>query len=119
MYLSQNMYAENTLTDIATHFDVIHTSVIHVLKLLEKKGFICKRAVQGIRTKPILLTDNGRQLILDVSQKRPLLDEIMFAGLSETEQQFLENARADLSKSGIRCIQRFLEFRKGRIIIFL
>lgn len=89
-YLSQETDAKNTLTDIASHFGVRHTSAIHVLKLLEKKGFICKSAAKDSRAKPILLTDSGRQLISDVIQKSPLLEEIMFAGLSENDMRQLE-----------------------------
>lgn len=94
IYLSQDTDGENTLSDIAAYFNVKHTSVIHVLKLLEQKGFICKSTVQGTRAKPILLTDSGKQigeqLISEMKQKRPLLDEIMYAGLSESDKQFLE-----------------------------
>lgn len=93
MYLSQETGGETTLSDIAAYFDVRHTSVIHVLKLLEQKGFICKSAVSGTRAKPILLTDTGRQLgeqlASELKQKSPLLDEIMFAGLSEADRQYL------------------------------
>ena len=94
MYLSQETDRECTLSDIAAHFDVKHTSVIHVLKLLEQKGFICKSEIQGARAKPILLTDSGRQLgeqlSSEIRQKSPLLDEIMFAGLSEDDRQLLD-----------------------------
>ena len=94
MYLSQETDRECTLSDIAAHFDVKHTSVIHVLKLLEQKGFICKSEIQGARAKPILLTDSGRQLgeqlASEIRQKSPLLDEIMFAGLSEDDRQLLD-----------------------------
>lgn len=94
LYLSQEPDCENTLSDIAAHFDVKHTSVIHVLKILERKGLICKSPVQGTRSKSILLTDSGRQLgnqlISEMEKKGPLLDAIMFAGLSEEEQQLLE-----------------------------
>ncbi|MBD5551537.1 MAG: MarR family transcriptional regulator [Lachnospiraceae bacterium] len=94
IYLSQESCMENTLTDIAAHFGVKHTSVIHVLKLLEKKGLICKSTVQGSRTKPILLTGDGMQLcnrlISKMQQESPLLDEIMFAGLSENDRQYLK-----------------------------
>lgn len=90
MYLFLESDTKNTLTDISSHFGVKHTSVIHVLKLLEKKGLICKSTVQGTRNKPILLTESGKQLVSEISQNSPLVDEIMFAGLSETEQQLLE-----------------------------
>lgn len=90
MYLFHESGQEHTLTDIAAHFSVRHTSVIHVLKLLEKKGFICKNAAQGSRAKPIQLTDSGRQIISDVTEKSPLVDEVMFAGLSESDRELLE-----------------------------
>lgn len=94
LYLSQEPDRENTLSDIAAHFDVKHTSVIHVLKILERKGLICKNPVQGTRSKSILLTDSGRQLgnqlISEMEKKGPLLDAIMFAGLSEADKQLLE-----------------------------
>ena len=94
MYLSQETDRDCTLSDIAAHFDVKHTIVIHVLKLLEQKGFICKSEIQGARAKPILLTDSGRQLgeqlASEIRQKSPLLDEIMFAGLSEDDRQLLD-----------------------------
>ena len=50
--------------------------------------------IAGTRSKPILLTDSGKQLgeqlILEMEQKSPLLDEIMFAGLSEDDKQVLK-----------------------------
>lgn len=111
MYLSQESDRKSTLSDIAAHFGVRHTSVIHVLKLLEQKGFIFKSTAQGNRAKSILLTDSGkqlgRQLISEIQKKSPLLDEIMFAGLSETDQQLLkkmlrqiyENLKSDAFKN--------------------
>lgn len=111
IYLSQKNDKEKTLSDIAAYFDVKHTSVIHVLKLLEQKGFIYKSTVQGARAKPVLLTDRGKllgeQLISEIMQQEPLLDEIMFAGLSEANRQFLEkmlhqiytNLKSDAFKS--------------------
>ena len=103
LYLSQETGRENTLSDIAAHFDVKHTSVIHVLKILEKKGFICKSTVQGVRSRPILLTDSGKmlgkQIICEIEKRSPLLDEIMFAGLSETARQFLEKMLCQIYKN--------------------
>lgn len=99
MYLSHETAKEITLTDIAAQFGVKHTSVIHVLKLLEKKGFISKSEVQGTRAKPILLTDSSKQLISEVKQKSPLLGEIMFAGLSETDRQLLEKMLRQIYKN--------------------
>lgn len=103
MYLSQETNGENTLSDIAAHFDVKHTSVIHVLKLLEQKGLICKSTGTDARAKSILLTDSGKQLgeelALKIEQKSPLLDEIMFACFSETEKQLLEKMLRQIYKN--------------------
>ena len=86
LYLSENPAGENTLTDIASHFGVKHTSVIHVLKLLEKKGLIRKNPVQGTRAKPILLTDKGeslcRQIISKMERQDPLLDQKLATPIS-------------------------------------
>lgn len=90
MYLSQESESRNSLTDIAAHFGVRHTSVIHVLKILDKKGFIRKNTAPDKRTKPILLTDSAGRLISEIRQKSPRLDEIMFAGLSESDKLQLE-----------------------------
>ena len=99
MYLSQEIDNRKTLSDIAAHFGVRHTSAIHVLKILEKKGFIRKITVQGARAKPILLTDSARQLISEVCQKSPLLDKVMFAGLSEADKQLLEKMLRQIYKN--------------------
>ena len=111
IYLLEETDREITLSDIAAHFGVRHTIVIHVLKLLEQKGLICKTKVQSGRAKPILLTESGRQLgrqlISEMQQTAPLLNEIMFAGLSEDDQkalekmlrQIYENLQADAFKN--------------------
>ncbi|MDE7318820.1 MAG: MarR family transcriptional regulator [Lachnospiraceae bacterium] len=94
IYLSRHSGSKRTLTDIAAHFGVRHTSVLHVLKLLEKKGMICKSAASGTRSRPILLTDSGKQLadqiLSEIEQASPLLEEIMFSGLSRTDRLLLE-----------------------------
>lgn len=94
LYLYWNCDAETTLTDISAHFGVRHTSVIHVLRLLEKKDFIRRNTAQGTRSKPILLTESGvelcRQLAAEIKQIDPVLDKIMFAGLSENDRLHLE-----------------------------
>lgn len=94
LYLYWNANVKVALTDIAAHFGVRHTSVIHVLKLLEKKDLICRSAAQGARSKPILLTESGAELCgrldQEIKLKDPLLDEVMFAGLSENDRQHLE-----------------------------
>lgn len=99
MYLSQETDNKNSLTDIAAHFGVRHTSVIHVLKILERKGFICKNTAQDKRTKPIVLTESAKQLITEIHQKSPQLDEIMFDGLSESDKLLLHKMLEQIYKN--------------------
>lgn len=89
-YLSKNAESQNTLTDISAHFGVRHTSVIHVLKILEKKELIYKSTSPDARAKVIALSERGQQIITEVSEKGPLLNEIMFHGLSGEELHLLE-----------------------------
>ena len=62
-YLSEDTKGQTTLTDISAHFCVRHTSVIHVLKILEGNGFITKSKSADGRSKTITLTSQGQQVI--------------------------------------------------------
>lgn len=99
LYLSQNTEKQTTLTDISAHFGVKHTSVIHVLKILEKKELICKSASTDGRAKVIALTDNGRQILEEFLKRKPVLNEIMFAGLSENDRKVLEKMLKQIHKN--------------------
>lgn len=63
-------------------------------RILEKKELICKSAVSGTRSRPIRLTERGeqlgRQIFSEMEQTSPLLDQVMFAGLSDADRQLLE-----------------------------
>ncbi|MDE7311190.1 MAG: MarR family winged helix-turn-helix transcriptional regulator [Eubacterium sp.] len=89
-YLAQEKDVPHTLTAISTHFGVKHTSVIHVLKILEKNGFIYKSASADARAKTILLTSHAHQVLAELRKNSPLLNEILFAGLSEDDLHRLE-----------------------------
>ncbi len=89
-YLAKHADRQNTLSDISAHFGVRHTSVIHVLKILEKKGFIYKSTSHDARSKIIVLSEYGQQIISEVSEKGSLLNKIIFRGLSEEELHLLE-----------------------------
>lgn len=90
IFLGRQEGNANTLTDIASHFGVRHTSMLHVLKRLEEKGYI-KKSGGGSRSKPITLTDSGWQLLSVVESKDAALHEIMFAGIPEGSRQLLGN----------------------------
>lgn len=89
-YLAENPQNHNTLTDIAAHFGVKHTSAIHVLKILEEKGFIRKNRSPDARSKTIVLTESGIQIVQKVQQKDPLVSQLLFDGLSEYDMQYLK-----------------------------
>lgn len=91
VYLDTHTEQQNTLTNLSAHFGVKHTSMIHVLKLLDEKGFITRTSSSDGRSKAILLTGRGRQILTDVRGKGTLLNEIMFDGLSEQDMQLLKN----------------------------
>ena len=89
-YIAQETKEISTLSNLATHFGVRHTSMIHVIKRLEAKGFIYrKNTAKDTRTKPIELTDIGLQIISVAKRNRLLLNQILLAGLSEDDQQSL------------------------------
>ena len=57
-YLYTHQEQENTLSDITAFFGIQHTSAIHVLKILEEKGYIYKEPTKrNPRFKNICLTD--------------------------------------------------------------
>ncbi len=89
-YLAQGARDQNTLTDISAHFGVKHTSAIHVLKLLEQKGFIERGRSSDARSKTITLTAQGEQMIEEIQKKGPYVNQILLAGFSEDELQLLE-----------------------------
>ena len=89
-YLAENPQSHHTLTDIADHFGVKHTSAIHVLKILEEKGSIRKSRSPDARSKTIALTESGIQIVQKVQQKDPLVNQLLFDGLSKNDLQYLK-----------------------------
>jgi len=98
-YLSENTENRTTLTDISAHFGVRHTSVIHVLKILEKNNLITKSKSSDGRSKTITLTSRGLQIIAEIKKQGPLVSGIVFAGLSENELQLLEKMLEKICKN--------------------
>ena len=89
-FLAKSPPEQHTLTDIAAHFGVKHTSTIHVLKILEEKEFIVKSKSSDARSKTLLLTERGRQVVTVIRQKDPLVSQVLFNGLSQEDLQHLE-----------------------------
>lgn len=99
VYLTRNDKSGNTLTDISAHFGVKHTSAIHVLKILEKKGLIEKNKSADARSKTITLTGKGRQVMAEFREKAPSVNKIVFAGISESELELLKKMLSKIYKN--------------------
>ena len=82
---------ENTLSNLAAYFDVQHTSMIHVLKALEKKQYLYKMSAVGKqRKKRICLTEEGRQVVLSTLQGRDRVNQMMLGEMSEEDREKLK-----------------------------
>ncbi|MDO4175093.1 MAG: hypothetical protein Q4D42_10050, partial [Eubacteriales bacterium] len=77
---------KNQVSDIAEYFSVKHTSVLHVLRLLEKKGCIYREETENGR-RPVKLTQHGAELVKMNESSAAKMEKIMFAGLSEEERR--------------------------------
>lgn len=90
-YLYTCQDSETTLSDLTAFFEVQHTSMIHVLHILESKDLIRRKEETGIRRKPILLTAKGLSIMQDVANHRAVMDEVMYRGISEKDLAALES----------------------------
>lgn len=90
LYLYSHREKENTLSDIAAFFDTQHTSVIHVLKILEEKGYIFKKPTKrNPRFKNICLTDKSFAIMEHINTDISGIHKQMLHGISEEEQEEL------------------------------
>ncbi len=84
---------KNSLSGLAAFFGVQHTSIIHVLKILEKKGLIQRESSrQGARCKPILLTQKGHDLIQSHLCCPSDMDAVLFAHIPPENFPVLEQS---------------------------
>lgn len=90
VYLYSHQERENTLSDIAAFFDIQHTSVIHVLKILEEKDYITKIPTKrNPRFKNICLTDKSFTIMKQIHSDIAAVHEQMVQGLSPKDQEEL------------------------------
>lgn len=88
VYLLLHEDSENTLSAIAAYFGVKHTSTIHVLKLLEKKGFIFREETG--RSKRIFLTEKGYRVLEEDKKALEYVYGVMLDGMTPTERLQLD-----------------------------
>lgn len=92
-YLYFHKGDQNTLSHIAAFFGVQHTSVIHVLKILETKELIYRReSPADSRRKAILLTQKGFAVMKSHLGCRAEHESLLCAGIPETDLEILERS---------------------------
>ncbi len=90
-YLCRKQERMGTLSEMALFFDVKHTSILHVVKLLEKKGLIARAEKKpGSRLREIRLTESGLKLVEEMERIKSRIDSIMFAGMICEEREMLQ-----------------------------
>lgn len=90
-YLYTHPEQENTLSEITAFFGIQHTSAIHVLKILEEKGYIYKEPTKrNPRFKNICLTDKGLPLMEEFDANIAAVHQQLFSGITETESAELD-----------------------------
>lgn len=95
MEMMEYLYYQNQekcgISDIAAYFDVKHTSVIHVIKLLEKKELVVREdRKQGCRSRQICLTAEGERIMKEMALGKLRIDRILMKGMTEEEKQILQ-----------------------------
>ncbi|MDO5783600.1 MAG: MarR family transcriptional regulator [Eubacteriales bacterium] len=106
-YLYECTEETSSVSHISAYFGVKHTSVLHVLRLLEDKGYIVRgQAEKGRRSRPIRLTDSGIALVQRNENNTEIVDGIMFAGMTAQERQellrLLKQVNDNLEKHNIK-----------------
>lgn len=92
-YLYFHKGDQNTLSGIAAFFGVKHTSVIHVLKILEKKELIRREEPPAdSRRKAILLTQKGFTAMKNHLGSHAEHESLLCAGIPETDLEILERS---------------------------
>ena len=100
LYLRQKGGKTGTLSEMAQFFDVKHTSILHVVKLLEKKGLIARAEKKpGSRLREIRLTENGYMLTEEMERIKSEVDGIMLTGMSCEERAVLQRLLAKLYRN--------------------
>lgn len=90
-YLYSHREQENTLSDITAFFGIQHTSAIHVLKILEEKGYIYKEPTKrNPRFKNICLTDKGLPFMEKFDANIAVVQRQLFSGITEAERTELD-----------------------------
>ncbi len=90
-FLTEHQEEDCTISGAARYFDVKHTSVLHVLKLLESRGLVWREgSEEGGRSKTIYLTEKAKEMLALNRETAKAADECLLEGFSQEERELLE-----------------------------
>ena len=87
------------IVDVAEHFDVKHTSVLHVLKKLEEKGFVYRESIPRGHGSLLYLTEEGRAVVERDEDRIGETEEKMMRTLSAEERADLRRMLQEMQKN--------------------
>ena len=88
-YLAHNEDQDIFQKDIERNFKIGKSSIAETLKMMEKKGFIIRRSVEGdARLKRVVLTDKGKECAGKMEQGRDDMERKVCRGLTKEESDF-------------------------------
>lgn len=80
---------EAQIADLSEFFDVSHTSMVHVVNVLEDKGYVVRKPIRRSRGKKLILTDAGRKLAEENEDRIDLLEKTIMKDISKTDKEEL------------------------------
>ena len=85
-YLYERRSEDVFQKDLEQHFSVGRSSVTNTIKLMEKKGFICRESVtRDARLKKVSLTDKGIQTHEEMTKITEQMDDFLLRGVGKED----------------------------------
>lgn len=105
-YLYENREKEVFQKDLEKNFSVGRSTVTNIIKLMEKKGFLCREGVEkDARLKKVLLTEKGSRTHEQIENIIDDLNEKTLSGISDEELEAFEHTMNKI-KENIRRQQK-------------
>lgn len=85
-YLYEHRSEDIFQKDLERHFSVGRSSVTNTIKLMEKKGYICRESVtRDARLKKVSLTEKGIQTHEEMTEISGQMDNFLLQGISKED----------------------------------
>lgn len=105
-YLYENREKEIFQKDIEKNFSVGRSTITNIIKLMEKRGYLCREAVEkDARLKKVLLTEKGIQAHETIEALIDRMNERTLDGISDEELRVFDQVVEKL-KENIRRQQK-------------